>query len=1014
MATYLPGDNPYVQDITPWSPDFNMMQKSLSVRQNRYDQGFGQVQGMYSTMLNSAISGKDNRGVKDMYLQQAQEQLNGIASKDFSISRNVTDAESIFNPFFEDREMMIDMVKTQQNNKADQTMVSYRDSKDPKIREQYNDQAAIYLQGGRKQLENARRGTGEIEAAEVRSFVPFRNITRDLFQNIKDYGISIERVYQNGAYLTKITNGPQTFDAYNALAKSLMGNTYDEQLKVIATNAVDADMEDLKSKNPGLDGEALRAAYADMQLGAFKESANASVNSLKGNLASLNKDLDRLQKDHPEKIESGSPAEDRRNKLVNSIFQAEDLLKKAEEEAVKFNSNTTEDYKRIKAEIMQNPVVFLRQMTKDKEARHWAQQAASASKEEWKVDDVWKEAQVERRWGVETKMKQVKQDFDMSLATARFDRGDGLKQVGTDENGQPVYENKAGKTITEAERKRGAYNSATYQGADGTSAQQQSVYDQVQENNERLKAESDNAFFKPEGVGAVLYNLPGVTQTDVRNFLHATELMNEGKASQTSDEDYESWWLVREALQKELGINNTGAIGLGQIRNMLIQYTENHLEKLRKDPMMVISDEDTAIISSYRGALASQQQLEYNRKRQTEAESALKGDKRFKKIFTDSGTELSVDDLTRAFTGMKVKVGRSGDNSQDYQEIDAGYAAQMYLSGDSISAPAGGNLIKLKDGRTKEFFLTESSEYVNKLKGIIDRYGNAEEHKKIADQFHDETSTKYAPEYFKDGSRGQIYSYGLDPNNKGEIGEQIVAELSNPDNVSGIFVDNQPIGTDHTTLRENFKGMPTEGWEELSGNQINIHTKGPTGKNAVSIKVKADIGEKHPLAAYAGKTIKFEVKPGANTKALRELMLSPQLYKHGKLLREGVLKSDQTMKAAGYDYDAKVSADKRTVRVSVNANTYIPRGIDKDGKETGGMWELKSKMITYDLTGPNAKSVDELVDELDNGFTYWWNGNANNQKIDQEKRKAAATNKGPEAMTIKEYMEAKRKERNAN
>lgn len=53
MATYIKGLTDVIPQIPPFQPDFNLIQKTLATRQNRYDQGFAVLNNTYSQVLSA-------------------------------------------------------------------------------------------------------------------------------------------------------------------------------------------------------------------------------------------------------------------------------------------------------------------------------------------------------------------------------------------------------------------------------------------------------------------------------------------------------------------------------------------------------------------------------------------------------------------------------------------------------------------------------------------------------------------------------------------------------------------------------------------------------------------------------------------------------------------------------------------------------------------------------------------------------------------------------------------------
>lgn len=112
MANYLQdgvGAFPQEQGFTP---NYNFIMRTLEMRQNQYDQGFAQVKSTYNSILNSELLHDDNKKSRDQILNNAQYALKDLSTVDLGNPKNVTAAQSVFKPFFENDYILNDMVFT--------------------------------------------------------------------------------------------------------------------------------------------------------------------------------------------------------------------------------------------------------------------------------------------------------------------------------------------------------------------------------------------------------------------------------------------------------------------------------------------------------------------------------------------------------------------------------------------------------------------------------------------------------------------------------------------------------------------------------------------------------------------------------------------------------------------------------------------------------------------------------------------------------------------------------------
>lgn len=206
MATFLPGVTDTVPNIQPFSPDFGMLQKVLSVKQSRYDQGYAQLQGMYS-QLSKTLSNSENSEQRDMYLKQADQKLQKLTTMDLSHPDNVAMAEKVFDPILQDDEIIHDMSITANTYGELRKASSFRDSKDEKVRAQYWSVGEEYSKISLEELSRAKRGDGSIQKVQTRRYVPFVDPIEHLNLEAERVKLgTVESTAQNG-YVTVVTNG---------------------------------------------------------------------------------------------------------------------------------------------------------------------------------------------------------------------------------------------------------------------------------------------------------------------------------------------------------------------------------------------------------------------------------------------------------------------------------------------------------------------------------------------------------------------------------------------------------------------------------------------------------------------------------------------------------------------------------------------------------------------------------------------------------------------------------------
>ena len=81
MATYLPGVQPFVPQTQVFTPDYKFLQDVLSVRQDRYDTNFKEINKLYGEVVYAPLSHEKNKIKRDQY-------ANALTNSAFRIFRD--------------------------------------------------------------------------------------------------------------------------------------------------------------------------------------------------------------------------------------------------------------------------------------------------------------------------------------------------------------------------------------------------------------------------------------------------------------------------------------------------------------------------------------------------------------------------------------------------------------------------------------------------------------------------------------------------------------------------------------------------------------------------------------------------------------------------------------------------------------------------------------------------------------------------------------------------------------
>jgi hypothetical protein len=261
MATYIQGVTDRIPEITPFQPDYSFLMNSLQYKQNAYDNAFNQINSIYSSVLNSPLTRGSNEERRAEFFKAAENNIKKISSTDLSLPQNVDIAAAVFKPFYEDRNMVKDMVWTKQFNNQLGNAQSYRDSQDKELRGKYWDTGVKALEYQRKAFAEA----SDEQALNMGAarYVPFINVHDVAQKYLKDAGFDIKKTSFEGNWIVKYQNGTLAETPMYQYLSSIMGN--DPQIKEIYNTEAYVDYNNFIEKNTPLYGtkEQAAAVYAD-------------------------------------------------------------------------------------------------------------------------------------------------------------------------------------------------------------------------------------------------------------------------------------------------------------------------------------------------------------------------------------------------------------------------------------------------------------------------------------------------------------------------------------------------------------------------------------------------------------------------------------------------------------------------------------------------------------------------------------------------------------------------------
>jgi len=202
MATYIKGVTDYIPVLEPFKPDYKFLSDVLTVRQDRYDTNFQQLNNLYSKVVYAPLTREDNGQRRDQYANKISNGLKQVSGLDLSLQQNVDVAKGIFKPFFEDKDLIRDMAYTKSYSK--QMQLANRLKNDPDS-DGYWDIGVQGLQMNLEKFKNA--PLEETRSMGLPQYVQNPNLYKKSFDALKESGLKIKQTTLEGDWIVTTQNG---------------------------------------------------------------------------------------------------------------------------------------------------------------------------------------------------------------------------------------------------------------------------------------------------------------------------------------------------------------------------------------------------------------------------------------------------------------------------------------------------------------------------------------------------------------------------------------------------------------------------------------------------------------------------------------------------------------------------------------------------------------------------------------------------------------------------------------
>jgi len=291
MAKYPQGVSSYIPTFQAYEPDFTTMGKLLSIKQDRYDQNWKKLNNIYSSLYFSETSHPQSQRVKDQLRHEIDFNLRRISGLDLSLDQNVQAAQQVFQPFYQNKNLMYDMAATRNFKAAKNQALNFKTSTKP-------DEQNLYWQDGLLELDYKLKEFQEMPYDQIRNsglaqvrYTPFVDIGKMAEDMAKEFGDkTIPSTSADGKYEITTTNGPALLmQPLSQLFQFRMGN--DPRVQDMYRTQAYVDRKNWALSNAGSYGgdvQAAERAYLENEFKVLQGGIKRTNQKLSNNEKSFN------------------------------------------------------------------------------------------------------------------------------------------------------------------------------------------------------------------------------------------------------------------------------------------------------------------------------------------------------------------------------------------------------------------------------------------------------------------------------------------------------------------------------------------------------------------------------------------------------------------------------------------------------------------------------------------------------------------------------------------------------
>jgi hypothetical protein len=195
----------------------------MQTKQSQYDSNWKALNDMYGKYYYADLTRDGNVKNRDQYIKNAEFNLQRVSQLDLSLEQNANQALQVFKPFYEDKNLIKDMVWTKNYNSEMSRAEALKGSSDPERNKQYWGTGVAAMQFLKEEFKTAT--DDKAMSFNNVAYTPFVDVDKKAMDIAKEFGdIESANFSKDGRWIIKSKNGQQLEEPLTKLFESRLGN----------------------------------------------------------------------------------------------------------------------------------------------------------------------------------------------------------------------------------------------------------------------------------------------------------------------------------------------------------------------------------------------------------------------------------------------------------------------------------------------------------------------------------------------------------------------------------------------------------------------------------------------------------------------------------------------------------------------------------------------------------------------------------------------------------------------